>query len=123
MRQLSRPEEAIKVFFVCTANTERSRKAEEMFKGQEGLSVRSAGTHPLGDGKPLTRELVAWADMILVMEDEHRSYIAAHSPSGLPKVRVLGIQDEYSRKNPGLKRLLERKVRRILRASKSSISD
>ena len=107
------------VLFVCTANTERSRKAEDMFKGREGLSVRSAGTHPLGDGKPLTKELVEWADRILVMENEHRSYIAAQYPSALPKVRVLGIPDEYSRENPRLGRLLEQKTRKIFGASSS----
>ena len=108
------------VLFVCTANTERTRKAEDLFKGREGLSVRSAGTHPLGDGKPLTRDLVEWADRILVMEDEHRSYIAVHYPSALPKIRVLGTRDEYSRENPRLGRLLEQKTRRIFQSSGST---
>ena len=73
-------------------------------------------------GKPLTKDIVEWADRILVMEDDHRSYIAAYYPSALSKVYVLGIQDAYSRENPRLKRLLEQKTRNILRASNPSSS-
>lgn len=102
-----RSDPALRVLFVCTGNTCRSPLAEALTAelrtslGLSSLEVRSAGTHTR-PGQPasigarraagrhglsleghtsasLTRELVEWADRILVM-----------SPSHLDSVRRLG---------------------------------
>ncbi|MGE3624530.1 MAG: phosphotyrosine protein phosphatase, partial [Bdellovibrionales bacterium] len=64
----------MKVLFVCTANKLRSPTAEAVFGTHPGLEVRSAGLDPHAT-TPLTAELVAWAERLIVMEQRHREKI------------------------------------------------
>ncbi|MFC1890824.1 low molecular weight protein arginine phosphatase [Thermodesulfobacteriota bacterium] len=106
------------ILFVCTGNISRSYLAsvllkEEILKqGLENISVESAGTsaYPGNPGDPkmveylseievpagnhqsrqIMDEHVTWADLILVMEKDQRSFIEEQWPEQKDKVELLG---------------------------------
>jgi protein-tyrosine-phosphatase len=108
---------AFAILFVCTGNTCRSPLAERMLKakvrdkGWKGMSVSSAGTGaiegvPASEGtrgaarrmgvsmagfrsKPLTRQRVARADLILTMTGHHKVDIVMRWPDAAAKTYVL----------------------------------
>jgi len=104
-----------RVLFVCSQNRLRSPTAEQIFSQRPDLEVESAGTNHDAD-TPLTAELVAWADLIFVMERAHRDKLQRRFQRSLKGKRVicLGIPDDYEFMDPGLVRLLEAKVSRHL---------
>lgn len=91
------------VLFVCSRNRWRSPTAERIYRGKAGLNVRSAGTSKAAV-HALTADDVAWADVIIVMEDKHKSRMAAAFPDGIryKDVHVLGIPDDYHFMQPEL---------------------
>lgn len=100
------------VLFVCSANVDRSPTAEALFRDHPGIAVASAGTLPDAT-TPLTADHIAWADLVLVMEEAHREVITARF-GGTGKIVVLGIPDDFRRGDPELVRLLEARVPRFL---------
>ena len=110
---------SIHILFVCTANICRSFLAERILKKIlqvhkiHYVEVYSAGLmdlqgaaadfkaarllHDRGmDGirhrsKPLTEDLVDWADLILVMEEIHKWEIIARYPETRDKIHLLGV--------------------------------
>ena len=105
------------VLFVCSQNKLRSPTAEQLFSRREDLEVDSAGTNHDAEN-PLTAELVAWADVIFVMEKAHRAKLQRRFRAALAGTRVicLDIPDDYEVMQPELARLLETKVSRHLPA-------
>jgi len=103
------------VLFVCSQNRLRSPTAEQVFSRRRDIEVASAGTNHDADN-PLTHELVAWADIIFVMEKAHRAKLQQKFKASLKKARVicLDIPDNYAFMDPVLIRLLEAKVTRYL---------
>ena len=108
------------VLFVCSGNTCRSPMAEGIFKtlvGRKNCEVQSAGTIAMGgltaagyaqqvvkeyggsidrhQTKSLNRELVDWADLILVMEYKHYETVLEINPDAVVKTFLLR---EYKRK-------------------------
>jgi predicted protein tyrosine phosphatase len=104
-----------KVLFVCSQNRLRSPTAEQVFSRRRDIEVDSAGTNNDADN-PLTAELVAWADIIFVMEKTHRSKLQQRFRPQLKNARVicLDIPDEFEFMDPMLVRILEAKVSRHL---------
>jgi predicted protein tyrosine phosphatase len=100
-----------KVLFVCTANKLRSPTAEDVFRDYPGIEAKSAGTDANAP-TPLTNELVAEADLIIVMENHHRERIRKKFKQRPPDSRIvtLNIPDEYERGDPELIALLKDKV-------------
>lgn len=102
----------MKVLFVCTANKLRSPTAEDVFKDYPGIEALSAGTD--ADAPvPLTPELVATVDLIIVMENHHRERIRRKFKKQRPpdnRIITLNIPDEYERGDPELVELLKSKV-------------
>ena len=105
------------VLFVCSQNRLRSPTAEQVFSCRDDIEVDSAGTNHDADN-PLTIDLVAWADMIFVMEKTHRGKLQRRFRTALGGKRVicLDIPDDYAFMQPELVRLLEARVSRHLPA-------
>ncbi|RWA58148.1 low molecular weight protein tyrosine phosphatase family protein [Mesorhizobium sp.] len=103
------------ILFVCSQNRLRSPTAEQVFSGRRDIEVASAGTNHDADN-PLTHELVAWVDIIFVMEKAHRAKLQKKFKTSLKRARVicLDIPDDYEFMDPELVRLLEAKVPRYL---------
>ncbi|NWG13961.1 MAG: phosphotyrosine protein phosphatase [Acidobacteria bacterium] len=102
-----------RLLFVCTANQHRSRTAEDLYRRDPRYEVRSAGTdvdelEP--DEQPVTQELVAWADVIFVMEQYHLNVLEERFPGVAEKIVVLEIPDYFYRGDPELTRLLKERV-------------
>ena len=98
----------MRVLFVCTANRLRSPTAEDVFADRPGIEAVSAGTSSAAP-VPLSRELVANADLIIAMETHHRERIRSKYRQRPPDSRIvaLHIPDEYERGDPELIGLLE----------------
>lgn len=96
------------VLFICSRNQLRSPTAEQVFYDRPGIEVASAGLDPKCK-EPVTPELLAWADMIFVMERHHRNKLLKHCRSSIKnqKIVVLGITDDFDYMDAGLIRLLE----------------
>ena len=77
--------------------------------------ARSAGTGAAAARRLTTREL-AWADVVAVMERRHVAEIRRYWPDHLPKVRVLGVPDDYDPGEDELRTLLTDKVRALVEA-------
>jgi predicted protein tyrosine phosphatase len=105
----------MKVLFVCTANKLRSPTAEAVFADDPALEVRSAGLDAACP-RPLTVELVSWADRLFVMERRHRETLKKRFRQALgdKPVVVLGIPDEYEFMQPELVALLKERVPQFL---------
>lgn len=98
-----------RLLFVCTANMQRSPAAEQLFESIERYEARSAGTHPSAY-TPLSQELVNWAGMIFVMEDEHRVFIEEHFDIGDTPIIDLNIPDRFASDDPALFALLSERI-------------
>lgn len=105
------------VLFVCGKNRLRSPTAEQVFADWPGVETASAGTGHDADC-PVSAELIAWADAVLVMESAQRVKIAAKFQPQLrgKRIAVLGIPDKFEYMAPELVRLLQEKVPRYLPA-------
>jgi protein-tyrosine phosphatase len=102
-----------RILFVCTANVDRSRTAQDLYADDERYEVRSAGTAPFAT-TPVTRELVLWADRIFVMcerEDLHETLLRLRFPDVSRRVVDLDIEDRWHRGDPELVRRLLKELR------------
>lgn len=103
------------VLFICTQNRLRSPTAEQVFADWPGIESLSAG---LGNdaNAPVSPELLAWSDLIFVMEKAHRNKLSKKFKPHLGGKRVicLDIPDEYDFMDPMLVQLLKAKVSRFL---------
>jgi predicted protein tyrosine phosphatase len=105
----------LNVLFVCSRNRWRSPTAEQVWRRHPRVDARSAGTSS-GARHPVSATDLAWADVVIVMEDKHRSRLLAgfrallaHKP-----VHVLDIPDDYPFMDPDLVELLRDPVAELL---------
>ena len=103
------------VLFICSQNRLRSPTAEQVFADWPGIETSSAGLNHDAEN-PVTPELLAWADLIFVMERAHRTRLSSRFQASLHGKRVvcLEIPDDYDYMDPDLVRLLEARVPRHL---------
>jgi predicted protein tyrosine phosphatase len=106
----------LKVLFVCTGNIDRSPTAEEIFRSYPGVEAKSAGTSELAPTR-ISKELVEWADLILVMEERHARSVLLNCPGQRSKIVVLGIEDVYKRGDPALRQIIKQKAEPIILGS------
>jgi len=102
-----------RILFVCTANIDRSRTAEDLYRDDERYEVRSAGLAPFATVL-LTRDLLLWADRVFVMseeEDQHRTLIRIRFPEVECPVVDLEVPDRWHRGDRALVDLLKRRLR------------
>lgn len=104
-----------KVLFVRSRNQWRSPTAEAVWRRHPALSVRSAGTSSTARRR-VSVEDIRWADVIFVMEDQHRSRLLAEFPVALVQkpLLVLDIPDDYELMEPELVQQLEASVAALL---------
>ena len=104
------------VLFICARNRLRSPTAEQIFCEVDGLEVSSAGVNSDADN-PLTGDMVETADIIFVMEKDHRRKLQRRFRRHLRSARVvcLDIPDDYTFMDPELVALLRKKVTPHLR--------
>jgi predicted protein tyrosine phosphatase len=100
----------LNVLFVCSRNRLRSPTAEQVFADRPGIEALSAGTDNDAD-TPLDGELVAWADIVFVMEQAHAQKLRKRYGGSLrARVVCLGIPDDFTFMDPRLVALLEERV-------------
>jgi len=101
----------MKVLFVCNQGQNRSRTAAEIFKDK--FKTKSAGLY---SDKPITRQQLSWADIIMVMENRQRAEIAQRFPDIYMQKRILAlnISDVYRYKQRELINTLQAKVSDLL---------
>jgi predicted protein tyrosine phosphatase len=100
-----------RVLFICGKNKWRSPTAENIFSDHPGMTCASAGLSHDAEVQ-VSPELVAWADLIFVMENAHKTKLSARFQPQLAGRRVvcLGIPDNYRFMQPELVKLLHTKV-------------
>jgi len=84
------------LLFICSRNQWRSPTAEAVYKNYPHINAKSAGTEPSARIK-LTAKMIAWADLIFVMEKKHKQIIQERFNTELihKEIIVLHIPDEY----------------------------
>lgn len=98
------------VLFVCTLNQWRSPTAEKLYQNHPQLEVRSAGTRAQARRR-LSQSDLAWADVVFVMEREHKAWIREQFQGmELPRIQVLEIPDNLEYMDPELQRILRLSV-------------
>jgi predicted protein tyrosine phosphatase len=105
------------ILFICGKNKWRSPTAEQVFAEHPGIQCASAGLS--NDAEvPVSAELIDWADMIFVMERQHKSKLSVQfQPQLLGKRLVcLNIPDNYKFMEPALVKILQSKVTPFLPA-------
>ena len=107
----------INVLFVCSKNQWRSPTGEAVFRNARGLSVRSAGTSRSAK-RTISVADIRWADVILVMEDKHRSRLRAQFRDEVryKTMHTLDIPDLYRFMDPDLVEILRAKAEPLIRA-------
>jgi predicted protein tyrosine phosphatase len=84
-----------KILFVCGRNQWRSPTARNIYKNDPRVEVRSAGVSEKSPHQ-ISNADIEWADLILVMENEHKSRIQSLFKGGRhPEIKSLDIPDEY----------------------------
>ncbi len=103
------------VLFLCSRNRLRSPTAEQVFSGRSDIDVASAGLDHDAETS-CTPELLEWADIVFVMEKNHRTRLSKRFKPYLKNTRVvcLDIPDDYAFMQPELVTLLRDQVGRHL---------
>lgn len=92
----------------------RSATAHKIFENDDRFDVKSAGTDQTAS-TVLTRELLEWADSIVVMEKVHRNFIQKKFKDIYKTKRIscLYIPDDYDFMNPGLISILKERFESV----------
>lgn len=100
----------MRVLFLCSKNRLRSPTAEHIFADAPGLETDSAGLNRDADVR-LSDEQIEWADLIVAMEQTHRTKLTRNYSSTLrgKRIIVLGIPDNYDFMDEDLISLLKKK--------------
>ena len=95
--------EPLKVLFVCSRAQWRSPTCAKVWSKASGIAVRSAGTSRSARRR-LSAADILWADLILVMEDKHKSRISTEFRDEIrhKSIHVLDIPDDYRFMDPQL---------------------
>ena len=91
------------LLFICSKNQWRSPTAELLFKNNLRHSAKSAGTSDKARIK-VNQKMIAWADIIFVMERKHRKILEYNFSETLADkpINVLDIEDNYQFNDPEL---------------------
>ena len=103
------------MLFICSRNRLRSPTAEQVFAAPN-IENDSAGLAPDADCL-LSAEQLEWAELIFVMEKQHRVKLQQRFAASLrgKKLVCLDIPDRFEFMQPELIELLQKKVGQHLR--------
>lgn len=103
--------ERLNVLFVCSRNQWRSPTAEQVWRRHPKVAARSAGTSSNARHR-VSADDISWANVILVMEEKHKSRLTAEFSRLLDNtpIYVLDIPDDYKYMDPELIEILEQSV-------------
>ena len=87
--------------------------AKALFRQKEGFGVKSAGTW-MGARTVVSKELINWADMIIVMEEHHKEALIRIDQNAEAKIIVLSVDDHYLKDDPELTRILKERLSEYL---------
>lgn len=106
------------LLFICSENRLRSPTAENVFSAYPGIRAIGAGTG-VNARTPVSRDLIEWADIVLVMEKRHQDEVARKYKDVLKEKLLvcLDIPDHYEFMQPELITLLKERVPRYVRLS------
>ena len=115
MKPQHQQDQKTNVLFVCSKNQWRSPTAETLWRRHPDWNVRSGGTGP-NARHHVSEDDIRWADVILVMEEKHKSRLRAEYTRLLEfkPVHVLDILDDYKYMDAELVEQLEQVVPSIL---------
>ena len=109
------------ILFVCSANKQRSKTAEDYFSGQYvEVNFHSAGTNiklcQKEGTNPLNGMMIQNADLVFVMEHKQKAEIKKITGQQFSeKIIVLNIPDVYKYYDKELIKILSLKVQEYLR--------
>ena len=103
------------LLFVCSENRLRSPTAEAVFSQHPSINAIGAGTNSDSE-TPVSGDLIEWADIILVMENQHRNKVSKKFRALLKnkKLVCLDIPDNYKYMQPELIETLKLRVPRYV---------
>jgi predicted protein tyrosine phosphatase len=104
------------ILFVCSRNKWRSPTAEAIYKDRQDIIAKSAGTEPSAR-ITIGSKLTMWADIIFVMEKNHKEKILERFPLEAvdKEILVLNIPDEYQFMDPELIETIKASVDPVLK--------
>jgi predicted protein tyrosine phosphatase len=105
-----------RILFICTANIDRSKTAEDLYADDERYEVRSRGVAQFATTE-LTRDDLDWAERVFVMDekgDQHKTLIQVRFGKLNKPIIDLKIEDSWHRGAPKLKNLLQRRLKKYL---------
>jgi len=100
----------LNILIVCGRNKRRSKTAEQIYRADSNLDIRSAGLSPKSPSQ-ISESKIEWSDAIMVMEDSHKNRISGqYRHLELPPIFVLHIEDEFEYMDEELIELLEERI-------------
>lgn len=107
------------ILFVCSANKERSKTAEDYFSGiYPDFNFLLCGTNTgicnREGTNAISAEMIIWADIIFTMEKKHTDTVKNFKPQGT-KIITLQIPDIYKYYQKELLEILKGKTELYLR--------
>lgn len=106
-----------KILFICSANRDRSKTAEEFFSEKYSMSCnfKSAGTNrklcEQINSNFIEEDMLEWADFIFLMERKHKNKVNQYFGGRFNnKMTILNIKDHYRYYKPDLITVLEEKM-------------
>jgi predicted protein tyrosine phosphatase len=96
-----------RVLFICEGNLHRSPTAEHLYSCTPGVEARSAGLSALARVQ-VTDDLLAWAEVVFVMDRRLRRLIRQRFPRSLKGKNLicLDVPDDFQFQQPELVALL-----------------
>jgi predicted protein tyrosine phosphatase len=101
----------LRVLFICEGNLHRGPTAEQLYAATPGIHVKSAGLSDLARIQ-VTEELLAWADVVFVMERRLRGLLRRRFKPTLAQKELvcLEVADDFQFQQPELLAILTQKL-------------
>ncbi|MBV6501565.1 MAG: hypothetical protein CJBNEKGG_04080 [Prosthecobacter sp.] len=105
----------MRLLFLCSRNHWRSPTAEAVYQHDPRVEVLSAGVSASARRR-VSEKLLRWADLVLVMEPEHKKKLRDDFPGLFQdlRVEVLDIPDDYGFMDPDLITLVQAAVEPLI---------